>query len=111
MRALAHALAPLTVAQIAPVIAAICAPTPDAAVACHAWLVTTAAREGCLHGPLPPLVRGRDLIDLGMAPGPRLGAILDAVTAAQIAGAVRDRQAAIALAQRMMADATPEGRA
>jgi poly(A) polymerase len=44
----------------------------------------------------PPLVRGDDLITLGMKPGPRFGEILEAVETRQLEGALRDREAALA---------------
>lgn len=47
-----------------------------------------------------PLVTGRDLMALGMAPGPMMGQILDRVRAAQDAGAVTTRAAALTLAAR-----------
>lgn len=52
--------------------------------------------------PVPPplrLVTGHDLMDhLGLGPGPELGAILKEVAAAQTAGHVADREAALSLA-------------
>lgn len=41
-----------------------------------------------------PLLRGRDLIDLGFEPGPQFGAILDAVSDAQLEGALRTKEEA-----------------
>jgi poly(A) polymerase len=41
-----------------------------------------------------PLLRGRDLIDLGYEPGPQLGAILEAVNEAQLEGALRTKEEA-----------------
>jgi poly(A) polymerase len=43
-----------------------------------------------------PLIRGRDLLALGFAPGPQLGEILAAVNDAQLEGQISDRDAAIA---------------
>ncbi len=58
--------------------------------------------------PPPPLLRGRDLVkDLGLAPGPRVGAILAAVAAAEAQGDVETRAEALALAQRLAAPAGP----
>ncbi|MBN1639968.1 MAG: CCA tRNA nucleotidyltransferase [Anaerolineae bacterium] len=54
----------------------------------------------------PPLVSGRDLIALGMAPGPRIGALLAAVREAQAAGEVTTRAQALARA-RAWIDALP----
>lgn len=43
-----------------------------------------------------PLLRGQDLIDLGMTPGPRFGEILDAAYDAQLEGEFADREGALA---------------
>ena len=44
----------------------------------------------------PPLVRGDDLIALGMKPGPQFGEILEAVETRQLEGTLRDREEALA---------------
>jgi poly(A) polymerase len=44
----------------------------------------------------PPLVRGEDLIALGLNPGPKFGEILEAVETRQLEGALRDREEALA---------------
>ena len=44
----------------------------------------------------PPLVRGDDLISLGLKPGPKFAEILEAVETRQLEGAFRDRDAALA---------------
>ena len=44
----------------------------------------------------PPLVKGDDLIALGMKPGPRFGEILEAVETRQLEGTLRDREEALA---------------
>jgi poly(A) polymerase len=43
----------------------------------------------------PPLVRGDDLIALGMTPGPRFGEILEAVETRQLEGALKTREEAL----------------
>ena len=43
----------------------------------------------------PPLVRGDDLIAMGMKPGPKFGEILEAVETRQLEGALKDREAAL----------------
>src|SRR5436190_5365683 len=43
----------------------------------------------------PPLVRGDDLIALGMKPGPKFGEILEAVETRQLEGALKDREQAL----------------
>ncbi len=50
----------------------------------------------------PPLLNGRDLMGaLGLAPGPEIGRLLEAIREAQAAGEIETRQAALALAARM----------
>src|ERR1041385_461749 len=43
----------------------------------------------------PPLVRGDDLIAMGMKPGPQFGEILEAVETRQLEGALKNRQEAL----------------
>src|SRR6202011_5670142 len=54
-------------------------------------------REEFANEPIipPPLVRGDDLIALGMKPGPKFGQILEAVETRQLEGALKDRQQAL----------------
>ena len=54
-------------------------------------------REEFANEPIipPPLVRGGDLIALGMKPGPKFGEILEAVETQQLEGALKDRQQAL----------------
>jgi poly(A) polymerase len=58
----------------------------------------TRKREEFANEPIipPPLVRGDDLIALGMKPGPRFGEILEAVETQQLEGELRDRDEALA---------------
>jgi poly(A) polymerase len=44
----------------------------------------------------PPLVRGEDLIAMGMKPGPKFGEILEAVETRQLEGGVKNREEALA---------------
>ena len=54
-------------------------------------------REEFANEPIipPPLVRGDDLLALGLKPGPRIGEILEAVETQQLEGALRDREEAL----------------
>src|SRR6184192_1547844 len=54
-------------------------------------------REEFANEPIipPPLVRGDDLIALGMKPGPQFGEILEAVETRQLEGALKDREQAL----------------
>jgi tRNA nucleotidyltransferase/poly(A) polymerase len=49
----------------------------------------------------PPLLTGRDLIALGLKPGPRFGEILEAVQTAQLDGEIKDRAGALKLLQTL----------
>jgi len=54
-------------------------------------------REEVANEPIipPPLVRGDDLIELGLKPGPKFGEILEAVETRQLEGTLRDREEAL----------------
>jgi len=54
-------------------------------------------REEFANEPIipPPLVRGDDLIALGLKPGPKFGEILEAVETRQLEGNLRTREEAI----------------
>jgi poly(A) polymerase len=62
-------------------------------------------QEEFAHEPIipPPLVRGDDLIALGMKPGPRFGEILEAVETRQLEGTLRDREEALAWVKNFVA--------
>jgi tRNA nucleotidyltransferase (CCA-adding enzyme) len=49
-----------------------------------------------------PLLRGRDLLELGLEPGPPVGRLLAEVYEAQLDGAVEDHGQALALAARLL---------
>jgi len=51
----------------------------------------------------PPLVTGRDLIALGLAPGPRFKELLEAVQTEQLEGRLHEREQALALVKRLVA--------
>jgi poly(A) polymerase len=59
-------------------------------------------REEFANQPIipPPLVRGDDLIALGMKPGPTFGEILEAVETKQLEGALESREHALAWVKR-----------
>src|SRR5947207_15675539 len=54
-------------------------------------------REEFAHEPIipPPLVRGDDLLALGLKPGRRIGEILEAVETRQLEGTLRNREEAL----------------
>ena len=55
-------------------------------------------QEEFAHEPIipPPLVRGEDLIAMGLKPGPQFGQILEAVETRQLEGALHGREEALA---------------
>jgi poly(A) polymerase len=79
----------------------------DEAIARHVALARELLAEALsarAAGPPPPLVRGDDLARaLEIAPGPRLGELLEAITEAQFAGEVATREEAVALARALLA--------
>jgi hypothetical protein len=54
------------------------------------------------HGPPAPFLQGRDLLQMGMQPGPRVGEVLQTVWAAQLAGEVSTPDAAKELAKNIL---------
>jgi poly(A) polymerase len=50
----------------------------------------------------PPLVRGDDLISMGLKPGPKIGELLEAVQTAQLEGEVHTRAEALQLLQELL---------
>jgi poly(A) polymerase len=52
----------------------------------------------------PPLVRGDDLLALGLAPGPALGALLAEIRERQLEGELTDREAALAFARQRLGE-------
>jgi poly(A) polymerase len=55
----------------------------------------------------PPLVRGDDLIAMGMKPGPNFGEILEAVETQQLEGRLKDREEALAWVKREFGQNAP----
>jgi hypothetical protein len=52
----------------------------------------------------PPLINGKDVIDLGVEQGKRIGELLSAVREAQMSGEIRTREEALSLARSMIVD-------
>src|SRR5438874_2325062 len=64
-------------------------------------------REEFANEPIvpPPLLRGDDLIAIGLKPGPEFGEILEAVETRQLEGALKDREQALEWVKREYASA------
>ena len=70
------------------------------------WITTNSSgrrREEFASEPLipPPLITGRDLIALGLKPGPRFKEILEAVQSRQLEGKLRTPEEALEWAERV----------
>jgi tRNA nucleotidyltransferase (CCA-adding enzyme) len=68
------------------------------------WFVERARALSVQHGPPAPLLLGRHVLALGVAPGPRVGEILKTVYEEQLDGRVATLDEAIARATRIVAD-------
>jgi tRNA nucleotidyltransferase (CCA-adding enzyme) len=76
-------------------------PKPAAPFEAGDWLRARARALAVAESAPAPLLRGRDLLALGLAPGPHIGRILDACFEAQLAGRVTSHARALALAQQL----------
>jgi tRNA nucleotidyltransferase (CCA-adding enzyme) len=65
------------------------------------WFVERARELGVEHAPPEPLVKGRHLVALGVAPGQALGEVLRQVYERQLDGTVADFDAALQLAREI----------
>jgi tRNA nucleotidyltransferase (CCA-adding enzyme) len=65
------------------------------------WFGQRARELGVEHAPPEPLVKGRHLVELGVAPGPALGEVLRHVYERQLDGSVADFDSAFALAREI----------
>jgi len=61
-------------------------------------------REEFASEPLipPPLVTGRDLIELGLTPGPRFKLLLETIQTEQLEGRLQDRETALDLLKSLI---------
>jgi tRNA nucleotidyltransferase (CCA-adding enzyme) len=71
------------------------------------WLQGKLGECGAEDGPPQPLLLGRHLLEMGLKPGPRIGAITRAVYEKQLDGDVRTLDEARAAAQRFATPGTP----
>jgi tRNA nucleotidyltransferase (CCA-adding enzyme) len=75
------------------------------------WFLSRARELGVDRSPPKPLLLGRHLIELGMTPGPEMGALLRQIYEKQLDGEIRTTEEGIALASqlvRLKADTTDE---
>src|SRR5262249_53888937 len=66
------------------------------------WFQKRAQALGVEHAPPTPLLMGRQLLDLGLQPGPQLGAILKEVYERQLDGEITTLDEGIAWARRLI---------
>ena len=66
------------------------------------WFLTRARALGVEHAPPRPMLLGRHLLALGLAPGPRIGSILSRVYERQLDGEVRTLEEATQAARRII---------
>ena len=66
------------------------------------WFLEKARELGVDRSPPKPLLLGRHLLDLGMSPGPGVGALLKQVYEKQLDGEIQSTEDAIALASQIL---------
>jgi tRNA nucleotidyltransferase (CCA-adding enzyme) len=67
-----------------------------------AWFLDKARSLGVEHRPPAPLLRGRDLLALGVAPGPGMGQLLKQIYERQLDGEICTVEEGVALARRIL---------
>jgi tRNA nucleotidyltransferase (CCA-adding enzyme) len=68
------------------------------------WFLDKVHRLDVAERPPEPLLMGRDVLALGVAPGPKVGQVVKAVYERQLDGAVTTHDEAVAEARRVLAD-------
>jgi tRNA nucleotidyltransferase (CCA-adding enzyme) len=71
------------------------------------WFLERARALGVEHAAPNPIVRGRDLLPLGVPPGPELGAILKEIYERQLDGRVTTLEDGLAAAREIIAERQP----
>ncbi|HEY6508205.1 MAG TPA: hypothetical protein VIY56_09335, partial [Vicinamibacterales bacterium] len=69
------------------------------------WFLERALRLGVEHQPPKPLLLGRHVVSLGVAPGPRVGQVLQAVYEMQLDGEVQSLEEAVEAARQWLGEA------
>jgi tRNA nucleotidyltransferase (CCA-adding enzyme) len=77
-------------------------PLPPEPYAAGEWLRERARALGVLHGAAPPILQGRHLAQLGLAPGPAFGPILEAAYEAQLDGEIASEDDALRWARERL---------
>jgi tRNA nucleotidyltransferase (CCA-adding enzyme) len=71
------------------------------------WFLERARALGVEHAAPDPIVRGRDLLPLGVIPGPELGAILKEIYERQLDGRITTLEDGLAAAREIIAERQP----
>ena len=71
------------------------------------WFLEKSRALGVEHEPPAPILMGRHLLELGVAPGPRMGAILKEIYELQLDGVVTDLEMATERARAVLAGLKP----
>ncbi len=66
------------------------------------WFLERARELGVQHAPPEPLVKGRHLLALGIAPGPRVGTILEQIYERQLDGTITTLDEGVAFARDLL---------
>ena len=66
------------------------------------WFLERARQLGVEHAPPAPIVMGRHLLELGLKPGPRVGAVLRQIYEKQLDGSITTLEEGIALAKDIL---------
>jgi tRNA nucleotidyltransferase (CCA-adding enzyme) len=66
------------------------------------WFLERARQLGVEHKPPDPILKGRHLLELGLKPGPQVGAVLKQVYEKQLDGSVATLEEGIALAKDIL---------
>jgi tRNA nucleotidyltransferase (CCA-adding enzyme) len=70
------------------------------------WFLERARQLGVEHAPPTPIVKGRHLLALGLAPGPQVGAVLRQIYEKQLDGSMTTLEEGITLAKDILAQRT-----
>ena len=68
------------------------------------WFLERARELGVEHGPPPPLLMGRHLLELGVRPGPQVGSLLKQIYERQLEGEITTLDQATAAARELISD-------
>ena len=68
------------------------------------WFLARVRELNVAERPPEPLLRGRDVLALGVAPGPEVGRIVKAVYERQLDGAIMTHEEAVSEARRLLND-------